>query len=107
MNLIMESNAVVNLDNIARMVMESAIKRVEFIDADAARKKGYLLAVRNTVDKIKMNQELTSAERDSTLKLIYLHREEKSTMGEMRRILAELGSTHEYVQHKVVPNAKL
>lgn len=103
----MESNAVVNLDNIARMVMESAIKRVEFIDADAARKKGYLLAVRNTVDKIKTNQELTSAERDSTLKLIYLHREEKSTMGEMRRILAELGSTREYVQHKVVPNAKL
>lgn len=87
--------------------MESAIRRVEFIDADAARKKGYLLAVRNTVDKIKMNQELTSAERDSTLKLIYLHREEKSTMGEMRRILAELGSTREYVQHKVVPNAKL
>lgn len=103
----MESNAVVNLDNIARMVMESAIRRVEFIDADAARKKGYLLAVRNTVDKIKTNQELTSAERDSTLKLIYLHREEKSTMGEMRRILAELGSTREYVQHKVVPNAKL
>lgn len=103
----MESNAVVNLDNIARMVMESAIRRVEFIDAGAARKKGYLLAVRNTVDKIKMNQELTSAERDSTLKLIYLHREEKSTMGEMRRILAELGSTREYVQHKVVPNAKL
>lgn len=103
----MESNAVVNLDNIARMVMESAVRRVEFIDADAARKKGYLLAVRNTVDKIKTNQELTSAERDSTLKLIYLHREEKSTMGEMRRILAELGSTREYVQHKVVPNAKL
>lgn len=103
----MESNAVVNLDNIARMVMESAIRRAEFIDADAARKKGYLLAVRNTVDKIKTNQELTSAERDSTLKLIYLHREEKSTMGEMRRILAELGSTREYVQHKVVPNAKL
>lgn len=103
----MESNAVVNLDNIARMVMESAIRRVEFIDSDADRKKRYLMTVRNTVDKIKMNQELTSAERDSTLKLIYLHREEKSTMGEMRRILAELGSTREYVQHKVVPNAKL
>lgn len=107
MNLVMESNAVVNLDNIARMVMESAIRRVEFIDTDAARKKGYLLAVRNIVDKIKTNQELTSAERDSTLKLIYLHREEKSTMGEMRRILSELGSTREYVQHKVLPNAKL
>ena len=105
MNLIMQNNAIVNLDNIARMVMESAIRRVEFIDA--ARKKKYLLAVRNIADKIKMNQELTSVERDSTLKLIYLHREEKSTMGEMRRILAELGSTREYVQHKVAQNAKL
>ena len=107
MNLVMQNNAIVNLDNIARMVMESAIRRVEFIDSDAARKKKYLLAVRNIADKIKMNQELTSVERGSTLKLIYMHREEKSTMGEMRRILAELGSTREYVQHKVVQNAKL
>ena len=67
MNLVMQNNAIVNLDNIARMVMESAIRRVEFIDSDAARKKKYLLAVRNIADKIKMNQELTSVERDSTL----------------------------------------
>ncbi|WKW87964.1 hypothetical protein pzkkv8_122 [Klebsiella phage pzk-kv8] len=107
MNLIMENNAIVNLDNIARMVMESAIKCAKLSTYDENIKKSYLKTVRAVVDKIKANKELTSAERDSTLKHIYLHREEKSTMGEMRRILAELGSTREYVQHKVVPNAKL
>lgn len=107
MNLVMQNNAIVNLDNIARMVMESAINCAKLSTYDETVKRSYLKTIRATVDKIKANKELTSAERDCILKLIYLNREEKSTMGEMRLILAELGSTREYVQHKVVPNAKL
>lgn len=105
--MIMSDNSIVNLDNLALTVMEAGIRKAMNSTLDSDRKRVYCLAVKTIAVKIKNNQALTSEQQDSVLKLIYHDQEHKSTMSSMRSILSELGSTLEYKQHEVLPNAKL
>lgn len=105
--MVMSDNSVVNLDNIALVVMEAAVRKAKNSTHDDARKLAYCSAVKTIALKIKNNQALTSEQQASVLALVYHDQEHKSTMGGFRRILSEIGSTLEYKQHEVVQNAKL
>lgn len=105
--MVMSDNSVVNLDNIALLLMEAAVRKATVSTQESARKRAYVLAVKTIAVKIKNNQALTSEQQKSCLDLIYHDQSNKTTMGGMRKILSEIGSTLEYKQHKVVANAKL
>lgn len=105
--MIMTDNSIVNLDNIALLLMEAGIRKAMNSPQNNARKREYALAVKSIAVKIKNNQALTSEQQKSCLNLIYHDQSNKATMGSMRKILAEIGSDLEYKQHKVVANAKL
>lgn len=105
--MIMSDNSIVNLDNLALIVMEAAVKKATLSTWDAARRLAYCRAVKTIALQIKANQALSEAQQASVLNLIYNDREHRSTMGGMRRILSEIGSTLEYKQHEILANAKL
>ena len=105
--MVMSDNSVVNLDNLALTIMEAGIRKAMNSTYDSSRKRAYALAVKSIAVKVKNNQALTPEQQDSVLKLIYHDQSHKASMGNMRKILSEIGSTLEYKQHKVLPNAKL
>lgn len=107
--MIMQDNSIVNTDNLALSFMETAIRNctAEGIVTTSGKGLEYLKAVKSIALKIKANQALSEDTQARILDIMYRHRVHKSTMGNMRRILAELGSTREYVQHEVVKNDKL
>ncbi|QIN95972.1 hypothetical protein MN04_00183 [Escherichia phage MN04] len=107
--MIMQDNSIVNTGNLALSFMETAIRNCKDEGVVITSGKGleYLKAVKSIALKIKDNQALSPVVQEKVLEILYRHREHKSTMGSMRRILAELGSTREYVQHEVVKNDKL
>lgn len=86
----MQSGALVNTDNLALMIMETAIRKVRQSTLDESRRVAYLSAVRNVVNQVKTQQKLTQEQIESLLKLIYFDRP-TNTMGEMRKILREIG----------------
>lgn len=105
--MVMSDNSIVNLDNLALVVMEAGIRKAMSSTHDSDRKRAYALAVKTIAIKIKNNEALTPEQQASVLNLIYHDQDHKSSMGNMRKILAEVGSTLEYKQHEVLPNAKL
>lgn len=107
--MIMQDNSMVNTDNLALSFMETAIRNCveEGMDIKIGQGLKYLRAVKSIALKIKDNQALSEDIQTRVLEIMYRHRAHKGTMGNMRRILAELGSTREYVQHEIVKNDKL
>lgn len=106
--MIMSDNSMVNLDNLALVVMEAGIRKgLAHGRIDEGKGRQYVLAVKSIALQIKNNQALTPEQQESVLNLIYHDQTHKSSMGGMRKILREVGSTLEYKQHEVLPNAKL
>lgn len=105
--MIMSDNSMVNLDNLALMVMEAGVQKAMNMTLDSSRKRAYALAVKTIAVQIKNNQALTSEQQESVLKLIYHSRDNKRTMGTMRKILSEIGSQLEYKQHEILDQNKL
>lgn len=105
--MVMSDNSIVNLDNLALTVMEAGIRKAMNSTLDSARKRSYALAVKTIAVQIKNNQALNPEQQESVLNLIYHDQSHKASMGNMRKILREVGSTLEYKQHEVLPNAKL
>lgn len=105
--MVMSDNSIVNLDNLALVVMEAGIRKAKNSTYDAPRKRAYAQAVKSIAIQIKNNQALTPEQQESVLNLIYHDQTHKASMGNMRKILREIGSTLEYKQHEVLPNAKL
>lgn len=86
----MQSGALVNTDNLALMIMETAIRKVRQSTLDKSRQVMYLSTVRDVVDQVKAHQKLRQEQIEALLKLIYFDRP-TNTMGEMRKILREIG----------------
>jgi hypothetical protein len=107
--MITSDNTILNLDNLALMLMETAIRNCseEGVDISSGKGKDYVLAVKSIALKIKANQALAPTIQERVLDIIYRYRPHKATMGSMRKILSEIGSELEYVQHKVLKNEKL
>ncbi|QYN80159.1 hypothetical protein [Kosakonia phage 305] len=105
--MVMSDNSIVNLDNLALVVMEAGIRKAKNSTRGADRKRAYAQAVKSIAVQIKNNQALTPEQQESVLNLIYHDQTHKASMGNMRKILREIGSTLEYKQHEVLPNAKL
>lgn len=105
--MVMSDNSIVNLDNLALVVMEAGIRKAKNSTHDVDRKRAYAQSVKSIAVQIKNNQALTPEQQESVLNLIYHDQTHKASMGNMRKILREIGSTLEYKQHEVLPNAKL
>lgn len=87
----MQNGSLVNTDNLALTIVQAAIRKALASDLDEAQRLAYVRAVKSTALLVKANQKLSQEQQDSLVKLIYWNQENCSTMGEMRKILRELG----------------
>lgn len=87
----MQNGSLVNTDNLALTIVQAAIRKALASSLDEAQRLAYVRAVKSTALLVKANQKLTQEQQDSLVKLIYWNQESCSTMGEMRKILRELG----------------
>lgn len=87
----MQNGSLVNTDNLALTIVQAAIRKALASSLDEAQRLAYVRAVKSTALLVKANQKLTQEQQDSLVKLIYWNQENCSTMGEMRKILRELG----------------
>lgn len=89
--MIMSDGSLVNLQNVARCIMEAGLRKVQEIP-DSDRKRSYLLAVRTSAMSIKAGQKVPEERIEALLALIYHGQEHKATMRSMRKILQEIGN---------------
>ena len=89
--MIMSDGSLVNLQNVARCIMEAGLRKVQGLP-DNDRKRSYLLAVRTTAMSIKAGQKVPEERIEALLALIYHDQEHKATMRSMRKILQEIGN---------------
>lgn len=87
----MQNGSLVNTDNLALTIVQAAIRKALASSLDESQRLAYVRAVKSTALLVKANQKLTQEQQDSLVKLIYWNQENCSTMGEMRKILRELG----------------